>query len=256
MLPHNEDSLKCRGGVGLAVAPPGSNPLRAASSFDVTRQQWRFYDNEISNNACGRSKGNYTVTAIKDNSVKKIPYLEHVSFSFISRFNGQAIGAQRSSDSPYALQSYQEDEVRQRFRISRPPASWPWHGGNCNDVDCDKEENMVHTDVPEDAFFIHPFVYWDNDQRLFVPGSQKMLGLRCKIGIYAAPVGLYSKSAIYDRNGDTKCRSRGCGLWWKFGSDGTIVNYLVGEGQSFISVLCVLISFGCSSCRSLCATTF
>ena len=249
MLPPAGGPLKCRGGVGLAAAPSGSNPLHPSSSnFDATRQQWRFYDNEISNNACGRSNGNYTITAVEDNSIKKIPYLEDVSFSFISRFNGQAIGASKL-DPPLALQPYQEDDPNQRFRISRPPALEP-RRGDCSRVDCDAEENLVHTEVPEDAFFIHPFVHWDQDRDeigAFVADSQKMLGLRCKDGIteQTQPVGpgLFLQSQIFGKLGDKECRSRGCGLWWKFRSDGSIVNYLVGEGWSFISVSCLLIPF-------------
>ena len=105
----------------------------------------------------------------------------------------------------------------------------------------------MYTEVPEDAFFIHSFVHWDQDQGTFVADSQKMLGLRCKDGITGPsdPVGpgLFLQSQIFGKNGDEKCRSRGCGLWWKFGSDGSIVNYLVGEGWSFISVSCLVVPF-------------
>jgi hypothetical protein len=62
-----------------------------------------------------------------------------------------------------------------------------------------------------------------------------MLGLRCKEGLEEQTLdplgpGLFQKSELFIRNGDEACRAKGCGLWWKFGSDGSIVNYLVGEG--------------------------
>ena len=54
-------------------------------------QEWRMYKYGLANVACGPSKGNLTVTAIKDVSFKNIAYLEHVSFAFVNPFQKTAI---------------------------------------------------------------------------------------------------------------------------------------------------------------------
>ena len=81
-MPLGGDTFRCSEGIGIRLGPLGGNS---------DSQKWRNYEFGLVNVACGRSSGNFTLTAIETDSVENIPFLDHISFSIVNRFNGSAI---------------------------------------------------------------------------------------------------------------------------------------------------------------------
>ena len=98
-------------------------------------QEWRNYEYGLANLACGHSKGNLTITAIEDDSFETIPYLEHVSFSFVNPFTGTAMSIGKSNfvtlkELKVAVDKYIEQGCKDRSNCAigqqygRPMNTW------------------------------------------------------------------------------------------------------------------------------------